>query len=1244
FDILAVDYIISSNPDKNGLPTPYFIECASHFSSELVTFKEMHFDIAYKRALQYKNATGAIPLYAAMGDSARKVFENSILRPRAAGERLEALLKQVINPAGAVDREMLRELSRMEGEELEISGNPLESPRYVTIKDKNGHRHFVIDRSGNLIERYVHKGGHFSEALIRNLKNPHQWIILKVGKTPQLYDIYVDGNNIGRVSYKILHGQLNEVFQDITNIAIDEEFSGYRGTGIAVSIVNIFAKWAKEAGKKMIVYNVSHPAMAHIVTRVLEDPRLPDGAPLNDGQIALLPILPNGDFVDDIEKITGVPAPMEIFFDKEGNPHMRQEKREVNRAAEIETFNPIKIVTKLHQLQVFQCGIDQRRHVKPSIEVVFAILPVSGMPAGSHKAFFVAKERSAADSHMDIRLAHTIGVIRAKSIIRGDIGGDIHDVTTNSYVILKTPDFESSEAREDYYKIKGTRDPELIALHMINDLILSAKLLIEGGMPENKRLFLAPGDQMSQLCRYMRGFREHKTLKALADVPLISIKNQEGGEGGDAYKFELRPVPKSDLDLSPEQVSAVISSVLRPKAAGETDWIILLDGARVHRTARIDADCVIEGPNTVIGASAVIRRGSVIRNAIIEPGAYIDKSLIATIDDTDKWMYKPKSEFLVESRQPTVIKKGAKVIRSVVYNSSIGENTQLRQTTVEHSDVGRDNYFKMAKLSLAKTKHNVFATWAELSEGIFGWGFHYDGLALGGPAYFEGIYSNRFPVAAIPDVDLSRMTQKELNSLISDPSRLKAFLGRIRFKSIRGVPHVSIYSPYNIYSVFTGKNLPPESGILEEIRGEPGEQLSQHARNATGPAAIVAANTDVAPRIRGRPDPTRPRDILTNPEYTHQAGFSVSGFNGPMVHGQLRPGAESHSLSPAQINHLWAFTRCPAAVFKMMERIADALPEDQKGRFDDLAVKAIETAFLMTFYDLNAAQSELRRLERRNSRTGDEKKRITSLKKLEKNLTKGLGIYVKNLQENKKHKIWQFKNGQKSASWRHRGAGIWENNYADLAQLAGTTRARYRQYRLKDVLSVSSVKPRRPPKAVLTDMDFAMISGKIQGDSQPTVVIADTARVGKNVRFFGNGKVIIKGDVKLENVVIIANGTVIIDEKTNISLAKIEATEGREVNIGKEVTLNYAHIRNSEVSAHTKGYYVRLTKSHIGERNELNPFADISDTITDGQCIIGHVMRHCNVARGFISRHLPTEAYYLVTPPVSIKIRNTEYI
>jgi len=66
FDILAVDYIISRNPDRNGLPTPYFIECASHFSSELVTLKEIHFDIAYKRALQYKNATGAIPLCATL--------------------------------------------------------------------------------------------------------------------------------------------------------------------------------------------------------------------------------------------------------------------------------------------------------------------------------------------------------------------------------------------------------------------------------------------------------------------------------------------------------------------------------------------------------------------------------------------------------------------------------------------------------------------------------------------------------------------------------------------------------------------------------------------------------------------------------------------------------------------------------------------------------------------------------------------------------------------------------------------------------------------------------------------------------------------------------------------------------------------------------------------------------------------------------------------------------------------------
>ncbi|MFA5338366.1 MAG: GNAT family N-acetyltransferase, partial [Candidatus Omnitrophota bacterium] len=81
-DALAVDFIVSRRLDKNGVPIVYFIEAAAHFSGEdwwnqnsvFGTFRDVHFDAAHARALQYKNKSeGKKPL------SSSPVFDHSMV-------------------------------------------------------------------------------------------------------------------------------------------------------------------------------------------------------------------------------------------------------------------------------------------------------------------------------------------------------------------------------------------------------------------------------------------------------------------------------------------------------------------------------------------------------------------------------------------------------------------------------------------------------------------------------------------------------------------------------------------------------------------------------------------------------------------------------------------------------------------------------------------------------------------------------------------------------------------------------------------------------------------------------------------------------------------------------------------------------------------------------------------------------------------------------------------------------------
>lgn len=727
---------------------------------------------------------------------------------------------------------------------------------------------------------------------------------------------------------------------------------------------------------------------------------------------------------------------------------------------------------------------------------------------------------------------------------------------------------------------------------------------------------------------------KHKIIKIIAAIVCVCFLWQDVGWAADG-DF-LRQAQFAHQGQGRQNQAAV--SVNAVGGRGK-NWIIMPDGARVHKTASVDTDCVIEGKKTVIGPRAIIKGCSIISNATVNAGAYIESSIIKTTDNTDKWRYKKGSDIMVKSRRPVSIGKGAKVIKSVIYSSRLGNNTEIYESTIEHSDIGEENHFEKAKVCLAKTMQKVWVTWAEVSEGIFGFGFRYDGLALGGPAYFEGVYSNRFSVATILHKDLSKMTEEEVNGIISDPEKLQAFVKGIKFKSIKSIPHVSQYMPYVIYSVFTGKNLPPENGVLKSIKGEDGEQLSQHARIAIDPVIAIAAGTDVSPRIIGRPDPRRPKKTLKTQEFTHQSCFSLSGFNGPMVHGQIRPGAESHSLSPSRIQHLWAFTHTPSLVFELMAKISDFLPEGEKDKFDDLPIRAIETAFLMTLSDLNRIKTDIE-----TAIDSGDQARVASLRKLERNLTDALPIYIRNLRADKEFKLWHFKNGKPSGSWHQDETGRWINDNVSLSFLSCEKEDEYKQYSVNEALEHDNVQKRQKPASVLSKRDLLVITGKAKMGGRPKVEAAETAQIGKNVRFFGNGNVKIGPDARLENCLIVSNGETIISESANLSLVRLEASGGKTISVGAGVMLDYSNIKDSTIGMATKGCYVRISEgSQIGECNELNPFADICDTKTSSRNIIGHVIKHSTIARGFISRHIPTEIYYLETPPTIIRVGDKEY-
>jgi len=71
----------------------------------------------------------------------------------------------------------------------------------------------------------------------------------------------------------------------------------------------------------------------------------------------------------------------------------------------------------------------------------------------------------------------------------------------------------------------------------------------------------------------------------------------------------------------------------RFEAPREDNWIVMEDGARIHKTATVDPGCTVKGPRTVICAGAHVMKGSVIHNAIVRPNVRVKASTAKTVDE-----------------------------------------------------------------------------------------------------------------------------------------------------------------------------------------------------------------------------------------------------------------------------------------------------------------------------------------------------------------------------------------------------------------------------------------------------------------------------------------------------------------------------------------------------------------------------------------------------------------------------------
>ncbi|MFA6281710.1 MAG: CheR family methyltransferase [Candidatus Omnitrophota bacterium] len=168
----------------------------------------------------------------------------------------------------------------------------------------------------------------------------------------------------------------------------------------------------------------------------------------------------------------------------------------------------------VQELDRLQRQYHEEHRTLPRAEVFFSLLPKD-----ENSAYFAGGIFGKIAAHEDLKLFVPTGVIDGQSAIRGDIKGPINDTSDNSDLRLGLPNITSGVYRQ-FRNV--TRGQETVA--SFDDLVLTAKLLIAGGMPAGKHLIIKGQEDVLDTMEFVyknTAVRSIHTLGELASLPFL---------------------------------------------------------------------------------------------------------------------------------------------------------------------------------------------------------------------------------------------------------------------------------------------------------------------------------------------------------------------------------------------------------------------------------------------------------------------------------------------------------------------------------------------------------------------------------------------------------------------------------------------------------------------------------------------------------------------------------------------------
>jgi phosphoglycolate phosphatase-like HAD superfamily hydrolase len=265
------------------------------------------------------------------------------------------------------------------------------------------------------------------------------------------------------------------------------------------------------------------------------------------------------------------------------------------------------------------------------VDVFFSILPEN-----DNEAYFSAQRFGVAEEHADLEVLHPTGIINGVEIVRGDLMGSISDVSSRSYVVLKPP----RSASKLYRRIKGIASQEIAIRCAVNDLILSARVLINGGVPASKRLILEkdPGlrrvifSQFGESLEYFDTLGKLAFLRLFDPVPAIPRIRQEQLRPASGRKIKMAVLDwDGTVSLTCEGwhviTAPLMVSIIMGTEFSQEEWRMLAESAAREGWTREITPAVQE----------LINKGKIDRELLGSVMYYLDDSLGTPSSEIMAW-------------------------------------------------------------------------------------------------------------------------------------------------------------------------------------------------------------------------------------------------------------------------------------------------------------------------------------------------------------------------------------------------------------------------------------------------------------------------------------------------------------------------------------------------------------------------------------------------------------------------------